>query len=295
MPTEDGQPPVRVTTARSRELGEELRQVRKCSGFKAITTCQELEWSGAKLSKLESGTRGTSEADVATLLGFYQADKATRSRILKLVNEPDYGFFVRPHHDGSPDDVLCARMHEATAQTLTCYQPLLPSLLHTSAYAEALFGHTSASSEQLDTRRRSRTARQAALHEEAAPEAVFFVHEAALHLVVGDATVMHDQCMHLGFIAEQPRFTLRVVPASAGHPALRYAATLLTFAAPLKPLGYSETDTATVFFDEDTAIATVQRKFAALDRLALSVEQSKDVFRHWSDTYDSAGLPLSGR
>ncbi|HEX6341386.1 helix-turn-helix transcriptional regulator [Umezawaea sp.] len=290
------QPSYRLANAHSRELGEELRRIRLDLGLKGTVVCQDVEWSPSKLSKLESGVRGASEADVATLLGLYRVGKAARTRVLGLATEPDYGLFVRAHHNASPDDVLCVRMHEATARTLTCYQPLLlPSLLHTSAYAEALLRHTCTSGEQLGVWLDARAARQEALHQEAAPEAVFFIHEAALRLVVGDTSVMHDQCLHLGFMAEQPRFTLRVIPVSTGHPALRHAVTLLTFAAPLKPLGYSETDTATVFFDEDTAIATVQRKFAALDRLVLGVEQSKDVFRHWADVYDSAELPLSGR
>ena len=270
-PSEDTQHPARSTTARSRELGEELRRVREHLGFKGTTTCEELEWSQAKLSKLENGKRGTTEADVATLLGFYRADKATRARILELVNEPNHGSFLRAHGSDSPDDLACLRMHEAQARMLTCYEPLMvPTLLHTEQYAEALLIQSLGCREQRDAWVRSRMNRQAVLRRESPPTAVFFIHEAALHLVVGDAQVMHDQCMQLSFMATWAELSLRVVPLATGHAALRHAATQLTFSEHLKPLVYMETGTATVFCDEETATSTVQRKFAALDELALS-------------------------
>ncbi|WNV88261.1 helix-turn-helix transcriptional regulator [Umezawaea sp. Da 62-37] len=294
MPRDDKHPSARLSSAHSRELGEELRRVRVGLGIKASTLCEEVGWSSAKLSKLEGGTRGACEADVATLLGFYRADKAVRARVLELVKQSDRGCFVRAHHDASPDDVLCARMHEAVARTLTCYQPLLlPSLLRSKAYAEALLGHAGAGGEQRDSRLGHLAARQEVLHRESAPEAVVFIHEAALHLVVGGPAVMHDQCMRLCFMADRARLGLRVVPMSAGHPALRCSATLLTFAEPLKPLAFSETATATAFFDEDTAIAAVRRKFAALGAMALGVEESRAVFRRWAVAYDTTD-PRSG-
>lgn len=290
--TEDTRRPVRSTTAHSRELGEELRRVRKHLRLKGTTICNELGWSQAKLSKLEGGKRGTTKADVATLLGFYRADKTTRTRILGLVNKPDYGSFVRAHGGGSPDELVCLRMHEAQAKTLTCYEPLVvPTLLHTELYAEALLTPILDRQEQRDAWIRSRTDRQAVLRRESAPKSVFFIHEVALHLVVDDATVMHDQCMQLSFMATWAELSLRVVPLSTGHAALRHAATRLTFSEHLKPLVYMQTDTATVFYDEKNTTTAVQRKFAALDELALSTAQSQTVFRRWAEVYDRAAPP----
>ncbi|WNV86945.1 helix-turn-helix transcriptional regulator [Umezawaea sp. Da 62-37] len=286
---DNGQPVGRLSTAHTREIGEELRRIRQCCGIKGTAICREVGWSPAKLSKLESGDRGAGEADVATLLGFYRVAKDTRNRILGMVTEPDLGYFMRMHDD-SPDDVLCARMHEARARTITGYEPLLvPSLLQSKAYAEALFGHVIGGQEQLVARLGSRVDRQAVLERESPPESEFYVHEAALSLVVGDTAVMHDQCMRLGFMARRPRLSLRVVPMSTGHAALRHSVTLLTFAEPLRPLACGETDTATVFFDEDTAIAAVRRKFTALDVLALSHERSEALVLHWAGVHDVAG------
>src|SRR3954471_24488717 len=115
---------VRLSTAHTRELGEELRRIRQRLGIKGTAICREVGWSPAKLSKLESGARGASEADIATLLGFYRADKNTRARVLGLVTAPYHGYFVRVHDEDSPDDVLCARIHEPTARSLTSYEPL---------------------------------------------------------------------------------------------------------------------------------------------------------------------------
>ncbi|MFD7659963.1 helix-turn-helix domain-containing protein, partial [Actinosynnema sp. NPDC059797] len=49
----------RVSTAHSRELGEELRRMRKDAGLPSPQVCTALGWSLGKLSKLETGNRGT--------------------------------------------------------------------------------------------------------------------------------------------------------------------------------------------------------------------------------------------
>jgi hypothetical protein len=57
---ENQQQPVRLSTAHSRELGEELRRARRRVRMSATEVVDIMQWSVGKLSKLETGTRGTS-------------------------------------------------------------------------------------------------------------------------------------------------------------------------------------------------------------------------------------------
>jgi transcriptional regulator with XRE-family HTH domain len=137
---EEKQHPVRLSTARSRELGEELRRARRQAGISSAATADGLEWSLGKLSKLETGVRGTHPRDIATLLGRYAADKAARDRIMAIATEHDSGSFLRLH-DRSPDTLVALTLHERMARTITTYDPVtVPALAQTEDYASALLG-----------------------------------------------------------------------------------------------------------------------------------------------------------
>lgn len=130
-----------------------------------------------KLSKLETGSRGTSAWEIATLIGRLGADKPARDRILAIADEPDNGNFLRLYND-VPDTLTALTLHEQLAQTITTYEPLtIPGLAQTEDYAHALTG--------IRTLATARTARQDALRRRGVgPEMVVFVHEAALRTIV---------------------------------------------------------------------------------------------------------------
>jgi hypothetical protein len=285
----DDKPPARFTTAQSRELGQELRQARKRGGLRGTAFCEELEWSTAKLSKLEKGWRGTSDWEIGTFLGKSGADKATRERVMRLAQEPDVGYFVRRHTGITSDGLLCLVMHQRSALALTSYDTMvIPGLLQSVAYARALL-ETTGAFDLVDDVMKERLDRQEHLRSQENARSTFYLHEAALRLVVGGSRTMHDQMMRLAFMCEWPHVTLRVVPFSApGHPALRYPSALMTFTRHAKPVAYAESDLTTVFLEEERAIAFYREKHSVLDALALSTEESHEVFTHWANVYDHA-------
>ncbi|XVV04053.1 helix-turn-helix domain-containing protein [Actinosynnema sp. CA-248983] len=269
----------RLSTARSRELGEELRRVRHRARLSSAFLAEALGWSLGKLSKLETGSRGTSPWEIGTLLGRCGADKPTRDRILAIASEADTGSFLRLH-GGSPDSLLALTLHEHAAQAVTAYEPLtIPSLAQTEDYARALGSD--------ETVVEARMSRQEALRRPGGPQAVLFIHEAAIRLVVGDDQVMRDQMLRLTLMCGWARMTLRVIPmASQAHGCLRHTAALMTFAAPIKPVAYVENDTATVFHENPAVILACEAKMRQLERLALNTEQSRAIFGRWADAYD---------
>ncbi|KOX30442.1 hypothetical protein ADK67_09820, partial [Saccharothrix sp. NRRL B-16348] len=78
METDEQTTTPRMTTARSRELGEELRRIRHRARKSSADTAAALGWSLGKLSKLETGSRGTSPWEIGVLTGRLGADKPTR-------------------------------------------------------------------------------------------------------------------------------------------------------------------------------------------------------------------------
>ncbi|MCS7481847.1 helix-turn-helix domain-containing protein [Umezawaea endophytica] len=282
----------RPATARTRELGQELRLARKRANLKATAVAEELGWSLGKLSKLEHGWRSTSDWDYGTLLGKLGADQATRKRIQLIVAEQDTGHFLRPHHGLLSDNLLCLMIHERAATTMCHYETtFIPGLLQTEAYARAVIDPDGGFlPEELTFKTNARLERQTVLIGLGSPEATFYIHEVALHAVVGDNQVMHDQMMRLAFMCGWGRLTIRVVPMSrGGHPALMHAFASMTFAKPITPVAYSETDVATVFTEDRRSIEIYQHKQRALDDRALNAEQSRSLFARWADTYDRRG------
>ncbi|MFT7841813.1 helix-turn-helix transcriptional regulator [Saccharothrix sp. BKS2] len=270
---------VRSSTARSRELGEELRRVRHRARMSSGFVSEALGWSLGKLSKLETSSRGTSAWEIGTLLGRCGADKATRERVMAIAQESDIGSFLRLH-DGSPDSLLALSLHEQMALTVAAYEPLIiPGLAQTEDYARALGGD--------EVVVEARLARQEVLRRPGGPETVLYLHEAALRLVVGGRKVMRDQMLRLTLMCGWERMSPRVVPFSAVVGAeLRGSAGLLTFPVPVRPVACAETDTATVFHDDPQVVAACEAKMRRLGELALSVERSRAVFARWADVYD---------
>ncbi|WP_199444077.1 helix-turn-helix domain-containing protein [Umezawaea beigongshangensis] len=270
---------LRLSTAQSRELGEELRLVRHRMKLSSKQVAESLGWSQAKLSKLEGGSRGTSPWEIGALLGCCGADKPTRDRILAIATESDTGSFLRVHN-GQPDTLVALTLHERMAHTITTYEPLVvPSLAQTEEYAYALTGNRLTVA--------ARMARQEALRAPDGPTTALYIHEAALHNSIAGPEVMRDQMLHLTLMCSWTRKTPRLIPMTARSlPAVKDPGTLMSFTDPIKPLAYIETDMATVFHDTSDDVAAYASKMHQLDQLALTAELSSKVFTYRANNYE---------
>ena len=279
----------RPATARTRELGQELRLARKRANLTATAVAEELGWSQGKLSKLEHGWRSTSDWDYGTLLGKLGADQATRDRIQRIASEQDIGCFVRTYDGRLSDSLLCLGVHETAAVTITDYESILiPGLLQTEAYARVMINQDGAlPPERHDLLVEARLDRQSVLSGERSPRTAFYIHEAALQSMVGDNQVMHDQMLRLAFMCEWARLVPRVIPLGArGHSALHHPFKMMTFTKHIKPIAYTEGATAATFTEEDQAVGVYQSMAEKLADLALDGPQSKAVFMRYADQYD---------
>ncbi|MFG3347886.1 Scr1 family TA system antitoxin-like transcriptional regulator [Streptomyces sp. NPDC048018] len=105
-----------------------------------------------------------------------------------------------------------ARM-DAEAATLREYQTqVVPGLLQTPEYAQAIFSRVT-DGDELDERVRARLSRQQRFLAKNGPLYVVVLDESCLRNVVGGAEVMRGQCAHLLEVGRYPNIRIQVAPA----------------------------------------------------------------------------------
>ncbi|GAA1271989.1 helix-turn-helix transcriptional regulator [Saccharothrix xinjiangensis] len=268
----------RTSNALSRELGDALRRARRDAQLKTATLLAELGWSPGKLSKLETGTRGTSTDDIARLVGHIRAEPDIYEHIMALAHEPPSGYYTRPHDVAMPDSLRMLIMHEQMAKSIRSYETIVvPGLLQTADYARALMGE----GPEVDQAVVDRMIRQGVLDKPLAPRCRFYIYEAVLHRVIGGPQVMYEQMLQLLF-----RGGVYLIPFTATLPrSLNSPFTYMTYADHF-PITYVECGAASLFLDTFEATRAYQQSCNDLARVALSEEQSRSVFAKWADRFD---------
>ncbi|MET9626776.1 helix-turn-helix transcriptional regulator [Lentzea sp. NPDC006480] len=255
-----------ISTPYSRELGDELRRLREtCTSLNGRAMAVQLGWDPSKVSDIELGKARASQVDLAQYM-------ATCGKNLEYLEQ-----FNRRYHNAFdlyfaqvPDNLTTLAMTEAMAKKIVSYDILtVHGLLQTERYAWELFtdGQIEAP-EDIAEYVRARMERQTILRRPNRPECTFYVHELALRMHVGNASLWAEQYRRLLWKTH----VLRIVPADVG--AFRSAATLYEFGK-AAPVVYTETDTAQVYAQDNIAVARTRRLFARLDAVALDAEQSK--------------------
>lgn len=255
-----------ISTPYSRDLGDELRRLREsCTEFHGRAMAAQLGWDPSKVSDIELGKARASEIDLVQYL-------ATCGKDIDFID-----WFRRRYQNAFdlyfaqvPDNVRTLAMTEAMATKIFSYDVLIVhGLMQTEAYAWALFvdSHIEAP-EDIAKCVQARMERQSIMRRYNRPECVFYVHELALRMQLGDAALREDQYLRLLFNTH----ILRIVPAHVT--AFRSSATLYEFGK-AAPVVYTESDTAEVWAQDSVAVARTRRLFERLDAVALDAEQSK--------------------
>ncbi|NKE60045.1 helix-turn-helix domain-containing protein [Lentzea sp. PSKA42] len=254
------------STAYSRDLGDELRKLREtCTGLSGHKLAEKLGWDPSKVSTIEHGKARASEIDLVQYLSMCGKDI-------------DYVVDFRRRYQYAFDEYIVQvsgnlrtmAMAESTATTITSYDVLgVPGLLQSPEYADGIYRMTGVVTEdRIPNLVQYRTERQAILRRHNRPTCLFFVHEHALELQVGNGQIMEDQYARLLFNTH----IIRIVPKDA--PIVATSFVLWEFEK-ARSLVFSETIHANVFVEDPGAIARTRLIFGRLDEVALSAEQSR--------------------
>ncbi|MET9310147.1 helix-turn-helix transcriptional regulator [Streptomyces cellulosae] len=210
-------------------VGVQLAGFREDAGLSQDQAARSVGFSGAKLSRIESGKgrRPPTETDVRALLELYGTDGYEASVLLKLLKRAgEPGWWQRYDKRLMPEwfDRLVG-LQEAAATIRTFEIQYVPGLLQTADYTRAVVerGLPNAPASEVQRRVELRMRRARLLLREDAPQLWAVIDESVLLRVLGDRTVMRDQLDHLAKMAERPNVTLQIVPlnvTNASAPAI---------------------------------------------------------------------------
>ena len=274
------------STPYSRDLGDELRQVReRYTTFRGRRIARMLGWDPGKVSNIEHGKVRATEIDIIQYLGRCGRPQKFIEDFLSRYRSAFDLYFVQV-----PTNLRTMSMAESSADKITTYDmSTIPGLLQSEAYALALYEARGALTPDLiEAAVRFRMERQAILRRHNRPQCTFYVHENALRLKVGSDEVMEDQLMRLLFHTH----VIRIVPAASGPAGVLMAHYVLWEYEKRSDVAFTESDLAMVFVQDQIGVKRCKSIFAQLDALALNEEQSRSMV---ADLASRSREDLSGR
>ncbi|MFE1260579.1 helix-turn-helix domain-containing protein [Streptomyces albogriseolus] len=204
-------------------VGVQLAGFREDAGLSQDQAARSVGFSGAKLSRIESGKgrRPPAETDVRALLELYGTDDYEASVLLKLLQRAgEPGWWQRYDKRLMPEwfDRLVG-LQEAAATIRTFEIQYVPGLLQTADYTRAVVerGLPNAPASEVQRRVELRMRRAQLLLREDAPQLWAVIDESVLLRVLGDRAVMRDQLDHLARMAARPNVTLQIVPLNVSN------------------------------------------------------------------------------
>jgi transcriptional regulator with XRE-family HTH domain len=116
----------RESTARAREVGDLVRQIREAGGLTTTDVGDRLGWSSSKMSRVERGATGVSPVELVRLAAHSGADLTDIDFLLDWCRD------VVPPGSWLTNRLGSLIFHESTATSSSSYDPLVvPGLLQT--------------------------------------------------------------------------------------------------------------------------------------------------------------------
>jgi hypothetical protein len=259
-----------------------------------------MEWSETRLQRLEVGNVPPDKIrtiDVRELCRLYDFDDTKTTALFGLARQANTESWYHEYGDLIPEDFNLYMGLEASARSLTSYQPdIVEGLLQTADYARVLArdNNPNDTQDELAGRVRMKIHRQSLItrrHLPATLDAV--VHEAALRRVVGDPSIMAAQCRHLAEIGKLRTVTVRVLPNSAGVPLgdplgpfviLRFGED--KYGEPLQPaVVYVESFLGDLYLEKKAAVERYYQAYRAVQHEALDDVASRNLLRSIAREY----------
>jgi transcriptional regulator with XRE-family HTH domain len=279
------------STVPRRQLGRYLRDLRNAAGLTVRDAARGLEWSEAKMWRIETGQTSLRSLDVEAMCRIYGARSDMTAALMGLARETKARGWWQAYGDAVPEWFDLYVGLEAAASRLSLYeQELVPGLLQTEDYARTLItaDHPEEGSEGAERRVRLRMARQALVSRSIDPPALqVALNESVLRWPVGGPTVMAAQLERLAAASELPNVSLRVVPFSAGfHPGILSGSfNILRF--PLNgngadsepPTMYADLYTGALYLDKPQEIEHYSGTFTGIWQHALDEPSSRELIR----------------
>ncbi|MGW3887939.1 helix-turn-helix domain-containing protein [Micromonospora chokoriensis] len=280
------------STVPRRQLGRLLRQFRNEAGVTLDAAAEALEYSRQKIWRLECGQGSVRVLDVKAMCELYGVSPEMTEAMRGLAAETKSKGWWHAYGDAVPDWFeLYVGLESAAARLRGFDESLIPGILQTKGYADALFRlGRMLSDEERERAVQVRLQRQALFNRRLppAPRLESVLSEAVLRRTVDGPSVMAAQLDHLLNLAELPNVSIRVLPLAAGPQPGAVAGTFMILdfpatkggrTAPEPSVVYSESLTGALYLDKPDELAAYERVWGGLNALALEEAESKDMIK----------------
>ncbi len=266
----------KFSTIKRREMGAELRRIRKRAGYLGVNMAFMLDWGEPAISHMENGTRKPQDGRVALYLARAKATTEEFDRLVALDRYPDDGCQARPHPAGFPDSLPIVTVLDTESISFATYDALsIPRHLQIEPYIRAVLRtHGYENGFALDAAVQDRLTRQPSSMRKPGPF-TFYIPEAALHDKPGSAEVAHEQLVHLSILSSLPRCHIHLVPADAPVTDLCTGFTLYRHDEH-PPVLHHQLPTASLFLESAHDIAYYQGQLERLAELALGQQETRE-------------------
>ena len=280
------------STVPRRQLGRYLRDLRNSQRLTVRAAATQLEWSEAKIWRIETGQVGLRSLDVEAMCKIYGATPELTQALMGLAKETKARGWWHSYGDVIPEGFnVYIGLEEAAASIAWYESELVPGLLQTEGYARAIISTEHEEAEEVDRRVQLRIARQSLLTRvTAAPELSIVLNEAIIRRPVGGTEIMSGQIRQLLDASELQNVALRIMPFSAGLHYGIMSGPFVILRFPLNgdgrasepPTVYVDGYTGDLYLDKTREIERYDEAFNGIWSAALDEQASQDLLRQAS-------------
>ena len=203
-----------------RQLGRHLRTLRKEAGYTIARTAVAVELSVATVNRIEAGQTSLKTRDVRAFCALYEAAPETAAFLVTLAGETRTRGWWQAYQDVTNAEFsFYLGLEGAAKESLTYESELVPGLLQTEAYSQAvILTHLPGVDEDGVARRVAlRTRRQQILTKRKPPIGLRAVlSETVLRRQLGTPGVMAAQLTKILKYTQLPNVAIRVMPFTGG-------------------------------------------------------------------------------
>jgi len=260
-----------------KRLADALRTVREQAGLTLKELAEAVRVDPSKISRIENNDWKLPSLryvdDVLTACKV--TDAPQREQLLTWAEEGRQKGWWEEYKDVLDPTLLG---YEAEATAIRTHEGLLvPGLLQTGDYAEAVFRGGQAVDDRLIVRRvEARLARRRTLDRDDPPSFYAVIDEAALRKHVGGPATMRAQIEHLITMASRPNITLQILPDAVGaHAGMSGPFTVLEYSGSGAPaVVHLETAAGDLYVEDQAAVKRYTQRHGSLAGSALDADVS---------------------
>ncbi|MFE7121981.1 helix-turn-helix domain-containing protein [Streptomyces sp. NPDC057654] len=288
------------STVPRRQLGRFLRDLRNRSRLTVRAAASKLEWSEAKMWRIETGQTSLRSLDVEAMCKVYGAPADMTEALMGLAKETKARGWWHAYGEAIPEGFdLYIGLEEAASQLDWYESELIPGLFQTEDYIHAVISahHPNESPAEIERRVSLRVARQVLISRGTDPPTLHVaLSETVLRHPVSGKKVMGAQLARLVEVSKLPNITIRVIPFSVGlhHGMATGQFTILRF--PLSgegrptepPTVYSDGYTGALYLDRPHEVERYDGAFQDIWTKALDEQASADLISEMAGNYAQA-------